>query len=185
MKTDQLGQVLGISKQREWWNRQTYRRSTEETAAANIDQTIRRNRSQSKGSPNRRRKFVKISKHEHTGRLPSIVKQTARHEIRVRCKGFVANLRTQAVVLNESNLRPDAAGASKLGKFASIQLARVTVHVQDPTRPPGKKHSFTFFVPEALVKRQNVKHGMQVSAVLYGIVANPSHSIWVCNRISP
>ena len=39
MNTRQLGQVLGISKQRDWWNRQTYRRSTEEQAAANIQQS--------------------------------------------------------------------------------------------------------------------------------------------------
>lgn len=185
MKNDQLGQVLGISKQREWWNRQTYRRSTEEKAAAIIDQTKHRNRSHSSGVHSNSRNPVTIDKSERADKVRSAVIQVARRGIRVRCKGFVTYLRSQAVVLNESNLRPDSAGASRLGKFASIQLAKVTVHTQDPARAAGKKHSFTFFVPEALVKRQNVKQGMRVTAVLHGIVANPSNPIWVCNRLRP
>jgi len=44
MKTKQLGLVLGISRQRNWWNRQSCRRTTEELATRNFKQRKRRSK---------------------------------------------------------------------------------------------------------------------------------------------
>lgn len=184
MKTNLLGHVLGISKQRQWWNRQTSRRSTEEMAATRIDQSIRPGKNQSGTKRDKRQNPGPKWKPDHTGKLPSIVKQVALHGHKVRCRGVVAYVHVRADILKKSKLRLGSAGVRKLGKFASEQVAQVTVHTQDPTRPPGKKHSFTFFVSEVLVKRLNVRPGMRVRAELHGFSDNPSHPIWLCKRLN-
>ena len=51
MKTQQLGQVLGISKQRNWWNRQSCRRITEGQARESIRRSEQRFESETVQAP--------------------------------------------------------------------------------------------------------------------------------------
>lgn len=117
-------------------------------------------------------------------RQGGISKKIAQHGSTVSCQGAIAFMNETADIFKKANLQPGSIGASLLGRFAQEPLVQLTVHRRIHSQKRGQKLSFTFFLRRSITKKLNLKKGMQVAVQLRGVVATPSHPIWVCDQIN-
>ena len=148
MKTEKIGQVLGITKQRKWWNRQTNRRSTEEMAARSIKQSKIRSLSRTRDEQGRRTCWkLETDESNSRGFANGVVTELS---WRVRFH--------ELVQLTESV----ANGHILVNSLDNQPLARVTIQPATSNQETNANGRRTFLLPAHLAQKWRLALGQHV-----------------------
>lgn len=106
------------------------------------------------------------------------------HGLEATEQGIITELIKDANILKKANIPEGSIGVAMLGKYAKVKLVQMTIHTGAIAEDPQENSSFTFFVEEAVVKKQGLMKGDFVTAKLRGIVISEKYPIWVCYNIT-